>query len=115
MARTLIVVILAFISGCTTSHLVYQDKAQTIGVLEKLNPGDPITLTLADGTAVQGNFFSYKDGLITLKIGDFFRETEIDQIHEIEFKSEKKYMKALVLTLMSLTGGYIIYTFISNH
>jgi len=111
----LFLILIAFTVGCTSSRFIHQDAAQTEAILEKLRPGDPVTITLVDGTTLQGNFFSCKEGLLTLKIGDFFRDTELQKIHLIEYKSESKHMKAMIIVLMALTGGYIIYTFITNH
>ena len=115
MIRFLIVVFCLSFIGCTSYQAAHTNTVQTEAFLANVNPGDPVILTLSDGTIVTGSFFGYKDGLVTLQIGDFFRDTELSKIQSIEYKSEGKHVKAILIVLITLTGVYIIYEFVRNH
>lgn len=124
--KRFLIVLLLFLAGCGHNVYVHDDKeldetgkqtrlAEIEATLKLLKPGDPITLHLYDGTQLNGQFYSLADGVITLQIGNFFRDADLVKIRAVYYKSESKNNKAAMLVLIGVIMAYIMYEFIQNN
>lgn len=121
---SLICFVLLF-TGCTGSYhangnkeLNEAEKIQRFKELELsvagIKVGDPVTLILYNGDTVDGTFYSYMDGLISVRMGDAFRDTELTDIRDIEHRSQDR-TKKIMIGLMFLTVAGILAEFIATH
>ncbi|NUM81493.1 hypothetical protein HUU42_11870 [bacterium] len=120
--KPLLIGLLLFLAGCGHNIYIHDDKelsetertarvGEIEAILKALKPGDPVVLHLYDGTQLNGRFYSIAEGVVTLQIGDFFRDTDLQKIRGVYYKSESKNMKPLMLAMIGVMMAYIIYEF----
>jgi hypothetical protein len=84
-------------------------------ILKSAKADDPLTVTLYNGTLITGHFFSYNEGILSIRVGETFRDLELTDVRSMSFKSESKEVKWTIYTLAGLCMGFIVYTFLKNH
>lgn len=114
--------LLVLLAGCGHNVYVHDEKelnetektarsGEIEVLLKTLKPGDVITLHLYDGSQLSGQFYSLAEGTVTLQIGSFFRDTDLQNIRGVYYKSESKNMKPLMMAMIGIMMAYIIYEF----
>ena len=84
-------------------------------ILKSAKVDDPLAITLYNGTLIEGNFYSYAQGILSIRVDDTFRDTELSDVRGMSFKSESRQIKSIVYVLAGLGTCLIVYTFIKNH
>lgn len=109
-------------NGCTRRYyvnepvepdtLTKQARVEEFGrILKSAKAGDPIAVVLYNGAGMAGTFFSYTEGLLTIRVGDTFRDMELTEVRSLSFKSEGKQFKTTLYVLIGVTMAFIIFQF----
>ncbi|MBL7961217.1 hypothetical protein JNL27_13370 [bacterium] len=121
--------LLAFVfyltAGCTSNYYLSEKKeldesdrknryAELEQIIQTIKPGDEVTLVLYNGETFDGTFYSNLDGIVSLRMGDAFRDTELSDVRGIALKPQDR-MKKVMMALMFATIAGIITTFVVTH
>ncbi|MBX7153256.1 hypothetical protein K1X84_16635 [bacterium] len=120
--KNFLLLLLLLLAGCGHNVYVHDDKelnetektvrtGEIEALLKTLKPGDAIIVYLYDGTQLSGQFYSLTESAVTLQIGSFFRDTDLQKIRGIYYKSDSKNMKPLMFAMIGVMMAYIIYEF----
>ncbi len=82
--------------------------------IQKAKVGDPVILFLYKGDTVEGTFYSYLDGIVSVRIGDAFRDTELADVREIKRSSQDRMKKIMIGLMFAVVAG-IFAEFIVTH
>lgn len=126
MSKTTSLIILFFLlTGCASSYYInekkelddsekrnrYQELEQMV---KQIKIGDQVTLLLYSGDIVDGTFYSYMDGFISLRMDDVFRDTELTDIRGISLQPKSR-IKTVTMALMFAVMVGIVVTFVVTH
>lgn len=126
MQKVILLIYCVFLlSGCAAGYhanenkeLNETEKQQRFKDLElaiqKIKVGDPVTLLLYKGDTVEGTFYSYLDGIVSVRIGDAFRDTELTDVREIKRSSQDRMKKIMIGLMFAVIAG-IFAEFIVTH
>jgi hypothetical protein len=82
--------------------------------IQKIKVGDPVTLLLYKGDTVEGTFYSYTDGIVSVRIGDAFRDTELAEVQGIDHRSKDRMKKIMIGLMFAVVAG-ILAEFVATH
>lgn len=77
----------------------------------KIKPGYVIQIRTTNGDMHRGVFYSYMDGIVSMRIYDSFRDFELSDITGMKYDVQGGEMKTIVLGLILVIMAYIIYEF----
>ncbi|MBL7993900.1 hypothetical protein JNM05_00870 [bacterium] len=83
-------------------------------IIQTIKPGDAVTLVLYNGETFDGTFYSSIDGIVSLRMGDAFRDLELSDVRGIAIKTQDR-MKKIMMALMFATVAGIVTTFVVTH
>ncbi len=116
------VFVLLLCGGCTRGYytnepaepdtFTRQARVEEFGqILKSAKAGDPIAVVLYDGTRMAGSFFSCTEGLLTIRVGDTFRDMELAEVRSLSFRSASKQLKTALYVLIGITMAFIVFEF----
>lgn len=125
LKNVILLVLFCLATGCASNYYLNDQKElddtqkknrseELEQALKKVKVGDAVTLLLYNGDTVDGTFYSSMDGIVSLRIGDAFIDTELSDVRGIGVKSEDR-MKKIMIGLMSATIVGIIISFVVTH
>lgn len=112
-------------AGCTSNYylsdkkeLNESDKEHRHKELEqaiaKIKTDDVVTIMFYNGDTSEGAFYSYVDGILSLRTEDSFRDYELTDIRGIAFKPKDR-VKKIMMVLMFVAIAGIAAQFAATH
>lgn len=114
-----LILMMFFAAGCARTIQMHEDRRDEgeagVRALEerfaKSDDEDWYEIVLIDGTTIEGTFFSVGEGVVTLRIGDSFREAELADIARLRYRTTVQTMRFWVYPLAGLAVAFIVYSF----
>ncbi len=113
---------LLFFSSCSTSHFYKDDlpqddaeRARRREIIEHelnlIKSGEALIIRLYNGDIYEGTLFTFQDGILSLRLGETFRDFEISDIAGVKRPLSTGRIKMWIGGLIFVTIIFIIYKF----
>ncbi len=91
------------------------DPGASRTVLSGLKRGDHCVVTLKDGRVIEGWFYRFEAGLLTLQAGTSIRDIEMTDLRSIEVRPDRsRLLKPWVFVLAGVAMAFIIFSFVET-
>ncbi len=122
MRLRILLIFAFFVTGCSQNYFfkdeVPQDETgielrrQNVdGALQKIKPGEFLSLRLYSDEVFEGTLYSYQDGIVSIRIEESFRDFETKDIAGVKIGGRASDIKIVAGILIFITMVFIVYKF----